>query len=310
MLKFKKMKHSKEESYILTKRTKGEKVLFSVVFVIFALYSFVLLYPLLFLLINSFQDSLSYVLIRTRPGYNPFSLPKVWHFENYRNVLKLSVFNTRGESVYLYNMLLNSVWYCVFTVFGSVSMCCCTGYVLSRYNFRSRGLIYALIVFSMTIPVIGTTGSSIKLAHSLGLYNTPLWVLISHLTGWGFNFLVMYGFFKNISWSYAEAVFLDGGGDFTAFIKVMLPQAKMAVVTLCIITFITSWNNYEASLLYFPDYPTIASGLYRLKLTSTRSGDFPAYYAGLMVSTTPLLIVYASCSNIIFKNMSIGGLKG
>lgn len=306
-----KLKHiDKDDASVLTKRTKGEKVLFIIVFVIFALYSLILVYPLLFLLINSFQDPLTYIVARIQPGYNPFALPEVWHFENYADVFKLSVVDSVGKKVYLYQMLFNSIWYCAFTVYGSVIMCSCTGYILSKYKFKASSFIYALIIFSMTIPVVGTTGSSLKLAHTLGIFNTPWWVLLSSLTGWGFNFMVMYGFFKNISWSYAEAVFLDGGSDFTAFVKVMLPQAKMAITTLVVVTFISAWNNYEASLLYFPNYPTLASGLYRLKLTATRSGDFPSYYAGLMVSVIPLIIVYASCSNIIFKNFSIGGLKG
>ncbi len=306
-----KLKHiDKDDAGVLTKRTKGEKVLFIIVFVIFALYSLILVYPLLFLLINSFQDPLTYIVARIQPGYNPFALPEVWHFENYADVFKLSVVDSVGKKVYLYQMLFNSIWYCAFTVYGSVIMCSCTGYILSKYKFKASSFIYALIIFSMTIPVVGTTGSSLKLAHTLGIFNTPWWVLLSSLTGWGFNFMVMYGFFKNISWSYAEAVFLDGGSDFTAFVKVMLPQAKMAITTLVVVTFISAWNNYEASLLYFPNYPTLASGLYRLKLTATRSGDFPSYYVGLMVSVIPLIIVYASCSNIIFKNFSIGGLKG
>ena len=307
-LKFK--KESENEADVLTKRTKGEKVLFGVVFLIFVVYSLVLVYPLLFLFINSFQDPLTYVMDRVLPGYNPFALPETWRYENYVDVFKLSVVGSAGKDIYLHQMLFNSVWYCAFTVLGSVMMCSCTGYVLSKYKFKASGIIYTLIVFSMTIPVVGTSGSTLKLAHQLSLYDTPWWVLLSSLTGWGFNFMVMYGFFKSVSWSYAEAVFLDGGSDLTVFIKVMLPQAKMAVITLVVVTFISTWNNYEASLLYFPSYPTLASGLYRLKLTATRSGDFPSYYAGLMVSVIPLIIVYASCSNIIFKNFSIGGLKG
>ncbi len=303
-------KDSENNASVLIKRTKGEKVLFGFVFLIFVAYSLVLVYPLLFLFINSFQDSLMYIMARTQPGYNPFALPETWHFENYAIIFKLAAPISGGKEAYLHQMLFNSVWYCAFTVLGSVMMSSCTGYILSKYQFKASGVIYTLIVFSMTIPVVGSSGSSLKLAHTLNLHDTPWWVLLSSLTGWGFNFMVMYGFFKNVSWSYAEAVFLDGGSDLTAFIKVMLPQAKMAVITLIVVTFISSWNNYEASLLYFPSYPTLASGLYQLKLTLKRSGDYPSYYAGLTFSVIPLIIVYASCSNIIFKNFSIGGLKG
>ena len=115
-LKFK--KESENEADVLTKRTKGEKVLFGVVFLIFVVYSLVLVYPLLFLFINSFQDPLTYVMYRVLPGYNPFALPEAWRFENYVDVFKLSVVGSAGKDVYLHQMLFNSVWYCAFTVLG------------------------------------------------------------------------------------------------------------------------------------------------------------------------------------------------
>ena len=305
---FKKKKD--DAANVLTRRTSGEKVLFGIVFVVFALYAVILLYPLIFLFINSFQDALTYVLVRTKPGYNPFALPKVWHFENYAEAFGMSIVDTRGNPINLFQMLLNSLWFCFCRVCFPVLTCCCTGYVLSKYKFRGKELIYTIIIFTMTVPIVGNTASSLRLAHAIGTYNNPILMLVTNFTGYGFNFMVMYAFFKNISWSYAEAVFLDGGNNFTAFFKVMIPQAKMAIVTLCVITFIGVWNDYESALLLYPDYLPLAAGLYRLQLTATRSGNIPYYYAGLMISTVPLIVVYAFCSDIIFKNFSVGGLKG
>ena len=303
-------KKQDDTASVLTRRTKGEKVLFGIVFVVFLLYSVLLLYPLVFLLINSFQDALIYVLVRTKPGFNPFALPEVWHWENYQKAMSMYVVDSMSNPIYLYEMLANSIYFCFCNVAFPVFTCCCTGYVLSKYQFRGRELIYTVIIFTMTIPIVGTGASSLKLAHVLGTYNNPIAKLVTSFTGYGFNFMVMYAFFKNISWSYAEAVFLDGGNNFTAFFKVMLPQAKMAIVTLCVIAFIGAWNEYESYLIYYPDYLPMAAGLYRLKLTATRTGDIPYYYAGLMISTIPLIVVYASCSYIIFKNFSVGGLMG
>lgn len=303
-------KKQDDTASVLTKRTGGEKVLFGVVFVVFLAYSFVLLYPLIFLLINSFQDALTYVMIRTQAGFNPFSLPETWHWENYAKAMNMHVVDSMNNPIYMWQMIVNSIWFCVCRVLFPVFTCCCTGYALSKYDFRGKELIYTVIIFTMTVPIIGNGASALKLAHDLGYYNNPIGELFIHFTGYGFNFMVMYAFFKNISWSYAEAVFIDGGNNFTAFFKVMLPQAKMAIITLCVITFITVWNDYQTPLLMYPDHLPLAAGLYRLKLTATRSGDYPYYYAGLMISTIPLIAVYASCSDIIFKNFSVGGLKG
>ncbi len=301
---------AKDEASILTKRTKGEKVVYGVAFVVFAIYSLALLYPLVYLLINSFQDPTVYLNNRVQGGHSPFELPSVWKLQNYADAMKLCFYDTLGKPIYLPAMFFNSLWYCGIAVGGQVLMSCFTGYIMSKYQFKGREIIYALAIFSMTIPVVGNTGALFKLVADLNIYNSPMFLISVALGGWGFNFMVMYGFFQNVSWSYAEAVFLDGGGHFSAFFKVMLPQAKMSIVTLVIVAFIQSWNNYLTPLLYLPDYPTIASGLYQLKLTAVRASNMPYYYAGLMLSAIPVVVLYGCFSDVIMKNFSVGGLKG
>ena len=162
----------------------------------------------------------------------------------------------------------------------------------------------------MTIPIIGSTGSMFKLCIDMGIYNTPLYIPLTSFGGFGFNFLILYGFFCNLSWTYAEAVFIDGGGHSTAFFKIMLPQAWPPILTLAIMSFIGAWNDYMTTLLYMPDFPTLASGIYRIQKSMTRSGNYPQYFAGLMVSVVPVIVLYASFSDMIMENFTVGGLKG
>ena len=183
-------------------------------------------------------------------------------------------------------------------------------YALSKYRFRLNTPIYAAIIFSMTVPVVGTMGATFKLISDLGIYNTPFYVILTSFSGIGFNFLILYGVFKNISWNYAEAVFVDGGNHFTVFFKIMLPQAVTPMIALAIISAIGHWNDYMTPLLYLPDYPTVASGIYKIKLESASRGDTPSYFAGLVLSIVPVLIVYGCFSDMIMQNFNMGGLKG
>jgi ABC-type glycerol-3-phosphate transport system permease component len=295
---------------LLNKRTASEKIVFAIIFTVFMIYAISIIYPLIYLIINSLQDAEQY-LDNISLGGNAFALPEVWHFENYTKAFSgFSMINFKGEEIYLYNMLINSIWYCLTSVFCGLMMSAFTSYVLSKYVFRGRSIIYALAIFSMTIPIVGTMGSMFKLTYDLQIYNTPLFVILTSLGGLGFNFLVMYGFFESLSWSYAEACFIDGGGHFTTFFRIMLPQVIMPMVTLGIIAFITAWNDYQTPLLYMPDYPTLASGIYSIKMTFKRSGDTPSYFAGLVISTIPVVILYSCCSGLIMKNFTVGGLKG
>ena len=161
----------------------------------------------------------------------------------------------------------------------------------------------------MTIPVVGTLPASFRLSAALRIYDTPLQPIVTCAGGFGFNFLIMYAFFKNMPWSYAEAVFMDGGNDFIAFFKVMLPMAVGPIVTLSIIASISCWNDYTSIILFMPSYQTVASGLYYVQLTMF--DKYPTiYYAALFISMIPVIVVFAIFSEQIMKNMSVGGLKG
>lgn len=302
----KRKKSNKDVSSILLSRTKSEKVLYAFVFVLFSLYALSMIFSILFLIKNSFMEMLEYNRMQ-----NPLALPKQWKFENYYKALtSMSTTTPSGYDVGLILMFFNSVFYCVVRMLGTVLMSAFTGYIMAKYKFKASGFIFTLAIFSMTMPVIGASGSTFKLLTSLGLYNTPFFTVVTSLGGFGFNFLVMFGVFKGISWNYAEAVFIDGGNHFTAFFKIMLPQAYMPMLTLCIMSFIGDWNDYMTVLMYLPDYPTLSTGLYSISKSVKRSGDYPTYFAGLVIATVPILIIFASCSEVIMKNFSIGGLKG
>ena len=187
MKNFKKKPKISEEASILTKRAKSEKVVYAFAFVLFAFYAVSIIYPLLYLLINSFQDAYTYTQNRVMGNANPFALPEVWHFENYVKAINISVQDSQNNEVYMYMMFLNSIWYCGIAVCGQVFMSSVTGYVMAKYKFKAREFIYAIVIFSMTIPIVGTTGSMMKLVGDLGIYNSPLYVVVVSLGGLGFN---------------------------------------------------------------------------------------------------------------------------
>ena len=299
-----------KETNILSKRSSYERILFGFVFVIFAIYALSLLYPLFYLFTTSFKDNYAYKTDIINGKL--FALPKLLEldFLNYSEALnKMFIMDTYGREIYLYEMFFNSIWYTIGSSLGGVLVSSFTAYALSKYKFVGRNAIYAVIIFTMTIPIIGSTGSTLKLLSTLYIYNTPFF-LITALSGFGFNFMILYGFFKSLPWSYAEAVFIDGGGHFTAFFKIMLPQAKASIITLVIMAGIGAWNDYTTSLLYMPDFPTIASGLYRVQEVAIDTGDMPMYFAGLTLSIVPVIVLFACCSDTIMKNFTVGGLKG
>lgn len=287
----------------LKERITSQKVLFAFVFVLFSGYALSMLIPFSVLVAYSFEDKVMYEI---NLGQS-FRFPREFVVDNYIYAFKELKFRDTG----FFGMVFNSVWYTVIATACPLFMNICVGYAVSKYKFKLRNVYYGVIVFCMTVPVIGTTGATMQLYSNLGLYNTgPLLHFITHLGAGGVGFLVIYAFFKNISWEYAEAAFIDGGGHFTVFFKIMLPMAVPVVGALALLNGIGAWNAYMDVLLYNPDWPTLASGLYGLSRTLPRLGNTPAYYAALVIALIPILVLFCIFSDKIMKNFSVGGLKG
>ncbi|PWM70382.1 MAG: hypothetical protein DBX59_11035 [Bacillota bacterium] len=290
---------------LLEKRSGGGKIVFAVFFVLFALYALSLLYPLFWMLINSFRDSTDYVIAMATG--NAFSLKIVWNPQNYADVMSLI---TAADASYA-AMAWNSVWITTLSSLLAVIVPTVTAYGLAKYTFRLRGTLYAIAIVTMILPIVGNGGATLKFWAGVGAYNTPFYIFFNGLGGLGgMYFLVMYGFFKSVHWSYAEAVFIDGGNDFTALFRVMLPQALNMMTLFFIMNFMAGWNEYQNLLIYMPSYPTLATGMYLVSNTLERTGKMPLYYAALTISIIPILVLFIAFSNQILTKVTISGIKG
>jgi raffinose/stachyose/melibiose transport system permease protein/N-acetylglucosamine transport system permease protein len=162
----------------------------------------------------------------------------------------------------------------------------------------------------MIIPIFGAGPAQYKQAIDLGIINSPL-MLIKSIGGYGgFEFLVLYAFFKGISWSYAESAFLDGASHFQVFFRVMLPLSAGPCVSLMVVAFIGAWNDYFGPLIYLYDYPTLSTGLYIFQSDMQRAVNYPVYFAGLIMSMIPIFLIFVFSQKTIMNNVTAGGLKG
>lgn len=297
-------KRKKGEGAFLARRSGGERVVFVIAFVVLAAYSVSLLLPLLWMLMNSFKDGTEYALDVV--AATTLHFPDAWKLSNYIEAFSKIAYN----DVNVFGMLGNSVYFIV--VGGGLELFFTTvvSYVISKYNFKGKNFIYSVAIFAMTMPIVGNMASGIKLRAALGIQNNLLAVFFTAGAGaFGFNFLMMYAFFKSVPWSYAEAVFIDGGNHYTVFFRIMLPIAMPMIVTLFILSAIAGWNDYTTPMLYFPDFPNVAMGLF-MATKDLKRGDMSTYYAALIITTVPIIALFAGFSDKIMKNYSIGGLKG
>lgn len=293
-------------------KSKSQKIVFGVMSGIFALYSFSLLAPFVWILINSFKDTSSFMESAINGG--GMSFPKAWHFKNYYDALigfKISVGSgDSAKEVNLLIMFVNSIVFTATTTALEVFFSAATAYVLAKYNFPGKKIIFGMVLVSMVVPIVGTLPVMYQFMGDIHLRDTlpGLWVI--YVSGFGFGFLLLNGHFKGVSWTYAEAAQIDGANSFQIFFKVMLPLSVPQLISLAIVTSITYWNDYGTPKIYMPSMPTVAVGLDSLMIEIKKTSNYPLMFSCMLVAITPILIVFCIFQKTIIENMVAGGIKG
>ncbi|MBQ9709284.1 MAG: carbohydrate ABC transporter permease [Clostridia bacterium] len=281
------------------KDSKGTKVVMWIAFAIFVVYGIMLLFPLLWCFFNSFKTRQEFI-------DSVWAMPKYWFVENW-----IECFKMEYNEVNLLGMFGNTIIFTVGCTVVSTFFSAATAYVLTKYPFPGSKRFYSLAFILMMIPMVGNTASVYKLYFDLHLYNTYWGPIISSCGGFGMGFVLLYGFFKNISWTYAEAAFIDGANHFLVFFKIMLPMALPAISAIAISGAIGIWNEYYTFYMYTPDKVTVALGLYGLQSANSYGKiSYPQLFAAMMISTIPVIVIYGCAQKFIIKNTTLGGIKG
>lgn len=269
----------------------------AIIFILFALYAVSMIYPFVWAFLSSLKGQMEYYK-------DKFSLPKDWLFSNY--ALAFTTLSANGKNMFL--MLFNSVWFAFGGTLLSVASSVMVAYVVAKYRFVGRRTIYRIALLIMMIPIVGSLPSQFLVFYKLKLYDSPL-ILLSYTGGFGFNFIILYAYFKSLPWSYAEAGYMDGAGHFTIFFRIMLPQALSSVTALSLIAFIGIWNDYMSPILFLPSYPTLSAGLYTYQQEFVRNLNYPLLFAGVLMSTAPVLIIFIVFQNTLMDMTITGGIK-
>lgn len=206
-------------------------------------------------------------------------------------------------------MLFNSFWETALFLLANITASLFVAYALAKFRFPGCAFLFAYLIFKQTIPIFGTGAAVFKLKYELGMINNPYAIWFSWMDGFDYSAFILYGGFKSISKSYSESAKLDGANEYQIFSRIMLPQIFPAVLALLITNFVGRWNNYATAQIDLKDFPNLAYGLFLYQKSAVR-GDEGVYYAVLIMTALPGVLLYATSQSLIIKNMTVGGLKG
>jgi len=269
------------------------------IYMLLSLIAFVMIFPFLWMIINSFNSEEN--IFRVPPSIIPDRLFKKDMFENYRAVLKDYNFARYG---------LNSFIIAGSAALGQVFTCSLAGFAFARMNFRFKGIIFALLLMTMMVPIQVTIIPEFYLMMKLGWIDTfaPL-IIPSFLVG-TFGTFMYKEFFENIPSDLEDAATIDGVSALSMFTRVFFPLAKPQTVTLFIIAFMNNWNDLLRPVIYIS-----SKNLMPITLALTQfQGEYDAQWGylltGAVLSIIPLLVVYIALQKYVVEGITHTGVKG
>lgn len=214
-------------------------------------------------------------------------------FNNYRRVINETADLQTGKSLFG-SWLVNSLAIATGRLVLTLVVASLAGYALARLKFRGSRLLFAALIFSMTIPAQVTFVSNYLIFRDLSLLNTPWSVIVVFVAS--ANVLLMKQFFEGFPREIEEAAIVDGANRFQVFWKIVLPNAKPALLVNAILAFQGAWNDFFWPLVLItspPEALTVQVGLLSLRRSfGGVQGDWGLVLAGAFLSVVPVLILF------------------
>ncbi len=280
-------------------QSKSTKFANKIFFVLLLVFTVIVLYPLFFILNNSFKGKFFI-------SKDPFALPNSETFSgltNYVNgLIKTGLLSAIGWSFFI--TILSVILLIVFT-----SM---TAYYITRVKSRVTTILYYMFAFSMIVPFQMVMFTMTSLADTCHLKN-PLGMCVLYLGfGAGLSIFMFSGFIKSVPLEIEEAAMIDGCTPLQTFFGVVFPILKPTAITVAILNAMWIWNDFLLPYLVIgisTKYKTIPV-VVQMLVGSNGNKDMGALMAMLVLSIIPIVIFYMACQKYIIEGVVAGAVKG
>ncbi len=183
------------------------------------------------------------------------------------------------------------------------------GYALARMEFRFKKPIFAVILATLFVPGFVFLMPNYLLMDKLGWLDT-LWALVVPGAAGAFGVFFMRQFFLVLPRELEEVAMIDGANAWAVFTRIILPNARPAIATLTVLSFLANWNDFIWPLyvLFSPERLTLQPGLKLLQGAYTT--DYPVIMTGATIASVPVLILYIFVQRYVIEGVARSGIKG
>jgi raffinose/stachyose/melibiose transport system permease protein len=246
--------------------------------------------PVLYIVLGGFRTN-------SQITTSPAGLPAPFDLGNYSSVLSSGVF---------WQELGNSMISAISTTVGVVVLGLMVSFVLARYRFAGRGVLYALFAAGLMFPITVAITPLYLLIKDLGLTNSLAGVVLPQIAfALPTTVIILVPFLRAIPDELEEAASIDGASRLGFFFRMIVPLSLPGVVTVGILAFIASWNSYILPLFILNNEGSYTLPLGVQAFSSQYSVDTAKVLAFTSMSMIPALIFFT-----IFQRRIVGGLTG
>lgn len=267
----------------------------SLIYVIEIFVIVISIFPILWVIMSAFKTNGEILS-------DPLALPTSISFDTFIHLFE----NYNFLQYFLNSLIAAGVSTAVSLLFYAMS-----GYVLAKYKFPGRTLLFMLFTVTLLVPAHSKTQPIFRLIMELGLYDNLWGVTLVYLsTGMAMSIFVLRAGFMAIPKSLDEAAIVDGAGFMRIFWSINLPLAKSALTTAGILMFLNNWNEY-----YFASLLTMSDSQRTLPIalsyfTSEFSYNYTELFAALAIVVLPGIILYIFAQEQVQVSMASTGIKG
>jgi raffinose/stachyose/melibiose transport system permease protein len=246
--------------------------------------------PVVYIMLGGFRTN-------SQITVSPAGLPNPWIFSNYLGVLKSSTFWGEFE---------NSAVVGIATTVGVVVLGVMVSFALARYEFKLKGAMYALFASGLMFPLVVAITPLYIVVKDLHLIDSLAGIIIPQI-GFGLptTVIILTPFLRAIPKDIEEAASIDGSSRLGFFFRMAIPLAMPGVITVAILAFIGSWNNYILPLYVLNSQVHYTLPLGVQQFSSQYSSDTARVLAFTSLSMLPALIFFG-----FFQRRIVGGLTG
>jgi multiple sugar transport system permease protein len=207
-------------------------------------------------------------------------------------------------------LLFNTVALATIGTIGTILSCTLVAYGFARFRFPGRGFLFTLLIATIFLPAAVTLIPTYTIFYKLGWIGTWLPLLVPAFLANAYDVFLLRQYLLTIPHDLDEAAQLDGAGPFRTLVSVVLPQAWPGIIAVGVFSFVYTWNDYFAPLIYLstaPDLQPISVGLAAFHSIHYRS---PALIqAGTLMTLVIPVLLFIAFQRFFTRGIVISGVE-